>query len=221
MNRKALGLCIFGWMFGLVGMARAEVGADLWTWLDVTVWQEGPTRVHLFGHQAVGETAGVTVQLISPRVKYRPTDWLELGAGLSTLRIRNLFTGEFAPQLRPELEVSPLFDFGKNWHLHWRNRMESRWDDFGGKPRPRLRHRFQFSRDMTGLGALKTFYLSNEWLIEFDRSDWVENRLVPAGLTFRLADWAHLDFFYMYRSFRFDDGWRSDQIAGVFLKLRL
>jgi len=203
------------------GLARAEIGADLWTWLDITYWQEGPTRLHLFSHQAISEGEGPIVQLISPRVKHRALPWLELGAGLSALRIQNLLTQEFADQVRPEIEVSPLLKLGEAWEIHFRNRGEIRWDDWGGKPRPRLRHRLQVTRRLTGLGPLTAAYFSNEWLIEFDRGDWVENRLVPAAISLRLTEWAVVDFFFMQRSFRFDDGWRSDQIAGVFLKLQL
>jgi len=211
-------------MFVLVlglGELRAEIGADLWTWLDVTCWQEGPTRLYLFAHQAIEEGGGPTVQLISPRVKYRAASWLELGGGLSALRIRSLLTEDYAPQLRPEIEVNPIWSFANGWELHLRNRGEIRWDDWGGKPRPRLRHRLQLTRRFKEWGPVQSIYCSNEWLIEFDRGDWVENRVVPGAVSIKLTDWAVMDWFFMYRSFRFDDGWRSDAIAGVFLKLKL
>lgn len=222
MLRSKVGIIVTAvFLLGGITSVRAEIGADLWTWLDITYWQEGPTRLHLFSHQAVSEGDGPVVQLISPRVKYRAAPWLELGAGLSALRIQNLLTQEFADQLRPEIEVSPLLQLGDDWEIQFRNRGEIRWDDWGGKPRPRLRHRLQVMRRLNGLGPLTAAYFSNEWLIEFDRGDYVENRLVPAAVSVRLTEWAVVDFFFMHRSFRFDDGWRSDQIAGVFLKLKL
>jgi hypothetical protein len=84
-----------------------------------------------------------------------------------------------------------------------------------------MRHRLQFTRKLEGLGPLSGFYFSNEWLIELDRGDWTENRVVPAGMTFTLTKRATVDLFYMVRSFRFDDGWTTDHVAGVYLKLTL
>lgn len=205
----------------MAGAVRGEIGADVWTWLDVTWLQKGAWRHHVFMHQAVEDGRGPIVQLISPRVKYRVTPWLEAGAGFSWLRIENEATGEWVPQWRPELELNPEWKLDGGWRWSLRNRLESRWDDGGGKPRPRGRHRLQLTRDLQDCGCLTAVYASNEWLFEYDRGDWVENRAVPLGVALRISAEASVDFFYMARSFRRDDGWTTDHIAGVFLKVRL
>ncbi len=200
--------------------AGADEGADLWLWQDVTLWQQETTRFHWFFHEALEDGTTPSVLLTSPRLKHRPVSWLELGAGFSILRITRGEEQEgFFNQERPELEFNPMLNLGPHWRLHFRNRAEVRWNEWQGKPRPRWRHRLQFTRDLQDLGPLRAFYFSNEWLIEQDRGDWTENRLVPAGLSFRLSDSVGLDLFHMLRSFRFDDGWRHDHVAGVFLKL--
>jgi hypothetical protein len=213
------------WITGMVCLlpwvARGEVGADLWTWADVTYYEKGAFRAHLFAHQAAADGRGPIVQLVSPRVHYRVAPWLEVGAGFSMLRIENADSGEFSDQQRPELEVNPGWNLGEDWKLAVRNRFEMRWDEQGGEPRPRGRHRLQLTRTLKDMGPLTAVYVSNEWLFEYDRGDWTENRVVPAGLTLRLNARASVDLFYMFRSFRFDEGWTNDHIAGVYLKLKL
>lgn len=204
------------------GVARAELGADVWAWLDVTVWKNEDSRFHLFSHQAMSDGRGPIVQLISPRFKHRVQPWLELGGGFSMLRIERGGGDEsFFDQVRPELEFNPIIKLGKFWTLHFRNRVEMRWDRWSGEPRPRLRQRLQLTRTLQDIGPLAAFYFSNEWLEELDRGDWTENRAVPAGLTFKLTEKAAVDLFYMIRSFHLDSVWTTDHVFGVFLKLAL
>ena len=202
--------------------AKAELGADVWAWLDVTVWKNADSRFHLFSHQAMADGRGPIVQLISPRFKHRIQPWLELGTGFSMLRIERGGGDESVfDQVRPELECNPILQLGKCWTIHFRNRAEIRWNDWQGEPRPRMRHRLQVTRSLEDFGLVTAVYLSNEWLVELDRGDWTENRAVPVGMTFTITKKTAVDFFYMVRSFRFDDGWTSDHVVGVFLKLTL
>ncbi len=127
----------------------------------------------------------------------------------------------FFDQVRPELEFNPIIKLGEFWTLHFRNRVEIRWDRWSGEPRPRLRQRLQLTRTLQDIGPLAAFYFSNEWLEELDRGDWTENRAVPVGLTFKLTEKAAVDLFYMIRSFHLDSVWTTDHVFGVFLKLAL
>lgn len=202
--------------------AKAELGADVWAWLDVTVWKNADSRFHLFSHQAMADGRGPIVQLISPRFKHRIQPWLELGTGFSLLRIERGGGDESVfDQVRPEFECNPILQLGKSWTIHIRNRAEIRWNDWQGEPRPRMRHRLQVTRSLEDFGPVAAVYLSNEWLLELDRGDWTENRAVPIGMTFTITKKTAVDFFYMLRSFRFDDGWTTDHVVGVFLKLTL
>jgi hypothetical protein len=203
------------------GGVRGEVGTDVWAWLDVTVWKVGETRFHVFSHQAMSEGRGPIVQLLSPRFKYRARPWLELGAGLSMLRIERASDGSFYDQGRPEVEVNPIVRLGDHWTMHLRNRAEMRWDEWEGEPRPRLRHRVQLTRKLDDWGPLVAVYFSDEWLVELDRGDWTENRLIPVGLTFAVTRQVAVDLFYMVRFFRGDEAWTNEQVAGVSLKLTL
>lgn len=209
-------------LMGAALSSRADEGADFWLWQDVTYWQDERTRLHVFFFEAFEEAGAPSILMASPRLKHRPLPWLEWGAGFSLLRLQNggSVEGVFN-QERPEFELNPLLNLGPHWRLHFRNRAELRWKEWQGEPRLRLRHRLQFTRDLSGLGPLQAVYFSNEWLIELDRGDWTENRWVPLGLSFRLTDKVGLDLFHMVRSFRQDDGWNHDHVAGVFLKLRL
>jgi hypothetical protein len=84
-----------------------------------------------------------------------------------------------------------------------------------------MRHRLQVTRSVVDFGPVTAVYLSNEWVVELVRGDWAENRAVPVGITFTITKKTAVDFFYMVRSFRFDDGWTTDHVGGVFLKLTL
>jgi hypothetical protein len=70
-------------------------------------------------------------------------------------------------------------------------------------------------------GPLAAVYFSDEWLVELDRGDWTENRLIPVGLTFAVTKQVAVDLFYMVRFFRGDEAWANEQVAGVSLKLTL
>ncbi len=204
----------------LGGAARADEGAHLWLWQDLTLWKQEDTRLHLFFHEALADGTTPAVFLASPRLKHRPVPWLELGAGFSLLRLAGgEESDDFYHQERPELEFNPMLELGQHWRLHLRNRAEVRWSEWRGKPRPRWRHRLQLTRDLEGLDPLRAFYFSNEWLIEQDRGDWTENRLVPLGVAFRVSTSLTVELFQMLRSFRFDDGWEHEHVTGVFLKV--
>jgi hypothetical protein len=201
--------------------ARAETGSDLWTSVDMTYFEKGAFRAHLFLHQLAEEGRGPVVQLVSPRLKYKVQPWLELGAGFSILRLENSVSEDFSNQCRPEIELNPTLRMGESWKLGVRNRFEVRWNEGGGKPRPRSRHRLQLTRTIAGAGPLTAIFASNEFLFEYDRGEWTENRIVPGGATLRLSKWASMDLFYMVRSTQADRTWSHDHIAGVILKLTL
>jgi Protein of unknown function (DUF2490) len=209
-------------LYGMPAAAKGEEGTDVWAWLDVTVWQEGDQRFHVFSHQAMADGRGAISQLVSPRFKYRAQPWLELGAGFSMLNLERRDSEESSyDQARPEMEVNPIWRLSEDWRLHFRNRVEVRWDEWGGEPRPRMRHRVQLTRDLDEWGPLVALYSSNEWLVELDRGDWTEDRWVPLGFSFEVTKGVVLDMFYMMRFFRGDDAWTDESVAGVFLKLSL
>jgi hypothetical protein len=63
----------------------------------------------------------------------------------------------------------------------------------------------------------ESVHFGNEWLIEQDRGDWTENRLIPAAVSFRPTNSLSMDLWHMVRSFNFDDAWTHDHVFGVFL----
>jgi hypothetical protein len=71
------------------------------------------------------------------------------------------------------------------------------------------------------LGPLSRLFANNEWIIDLHRHQWAENRVVPAGLTFRLGKDADLDVFYMILSSHTPAQWRHESVLGTFLRLRL
>lgn len=195
---------------------------EWWTWSDTDLIREDDFRLHLYLDQRLAEERGSYVQIVSPRAKWRLHPHFDLGLGASVLSIEKGDTGSYYAQARPELELNPFFSLGDEWKLHFRNRVESRWNEFAGDPLIRTRHRVKLTWTGLDLGPLSGFYMNNEWFIDWESGRWSEDRLIPAAFTFDLGDsGAHLDLFYMLRFADRGSGWERDHVFGTFLRWSL
>lgn len=207
-----------------LGGERADAGDDLewWAWGDVELIRSDSYRFHLYLDQRIAETRGSYLQIVSPRFKWRVLPGMDLGLGASLLSIEEGDTGSYYAQARPELELNPFFSLGDEWKLHFRNRIESRWNEFAGDPLIRTRHRIKLTWTGLDLGPLSEFYVNNEWFVDWEAGRWSEDRLIPAAFTFDLGDsGAHLDLFYMLRFTDRGSGWERDHVFGTFLRWSL
>jgi hypothetical protein len=203
-------------------MSAAPLHADeWWAWSMLEFYRAPPWTAGVFLGNRADTDDGSYVQIVSPRLKYAASPWLDLGIGLSGLSIENPKTHARYEQLRPELEINPRHDLTKNLRLEWRNRMEWRWNENAAFTTHRTRHRLQAAWTLPRpLGPLTRLFASNEWLVDLHRSQWTENRLVPLGITFKLSNTADLDCFYMIDSLRSATMWKHESVLGTYLRLR-
>lgn len=167
------------------------------------------------------EVDGSYAQMVSPRVKYAASNWLDLGVGLTMLRLENIATHDRYDQLRPELEINPHYELNKELRLDWRNRME--WRENQGAPSTfnRTRHRLQLAWTLPRpLGPLTRIFANDEILMDMHLRRPTENRFVPLGLTFKLTDSMDLDVFYMIDSKRVKAYWKLESVLGTYLRVR-
>ncbi|OYW71642.1 MAG: hypothetical protein B7Z37_27180 [Verrucomicrobia bacterium 12-59-8] len=194
---------------------------EWWAWSTVDFYRKPPWKACLYMGNFADEVGGSYVQIVSPRLKYAAAEWLELGLGLSTLRIENVTTHDRYYQLRPELEINPQYNLTKHLRVEWRNRMEWRENEGQAFTTNRTRHRMQLAWTLPQpLGPLTRIFASNEWLMDTHLKRYTENRLVPLGLTFKLSDSVDFDLFYMIDSKRGKTIWKHESVLVTYLRVR-
>lgn len=207
-----LHLCLLGTL-----AAHAD---EWWMWSNVDYYRKPPWTGSVFMGNFADEADGSYAQMVSPRVKFAAAKWLDLGLGLSMLRLENTATHDRYDQLRPELEINPHYEL-QQVRLDWRNRME--WRENQGAPSTanRTRHRLQLAWTLPQpLGPLTRIYASDECLMDLHLRRPTENRFIPLGLTFKLTDSMDLDLFYMIDSKRTKATWKSESVLGTYLRVR-
>ncbi len=193
---------------------------EWWAWSNVDYYRKPPWTGSVFMGNFADEVDGSYAQMVSPRVKYAAAKWLDLGLGLSLLRLENISTHDRYDQLRPELEINPHYEL-KQVRLDWRNRME--WRENQGAPSTanRTRHRMQLAWTLPQpLGPLTRLFASDECLMDLHLRRPTENRFIPLGLTFKLTDSMDLDLFYMIDSKRTKTTWKNESVLGTYLRVR-
>ena len=194
---------------------------EWWAWTNIDYYRKPPWTGSLFMGNFADEVDGSYAQIVSPRVKYAALDWLDLGLGLSMLRLENITTHDRYDQLRPELEINPHYELNKELRVEWRNRME--WRENEGAPSTfnRTRHRLQLAWTLPRpLGPLTRIFASDEILMNMHLRQQTENRFVPLGLTFKLTDAMDLDLFYMIDAKPVKTFWKLESVLGTYLRVR-
>ncbi len=194
---------------------------EWWAWSNVDYYRKPPWTGSVFMGNFADEVDGSYAQIVSPRVKYAASSWLDVGLGLSMLRLENLATHDRYDQIRMELEINPHYDLTKQLRVDWRNRME--WRENQGAPSAtnRSRHRLQLAYTLPRpLGPLTRLFANDECLMDLHLRRETENRFVPLGLTFKLTDSMDLDLFYMIDSKRTKTAWKHESVLGTYLRVR-
>ncbi len=193
---------------------------EWWAWANVDYYRKPPWTGSVFMGNFADEADGSYAQMVSPRVKYAAAKWLDLGLGLSMLRLENTAKHDRYDQLRPELEINPHYEL-QQVRLDWRNRME--WRENQGVPSTsnRTRHRLQVAWTLPQpLGPLTRIFASDECLMDLHLRRPTENRLIPLGLTFKLSNSVDLDLMYMIDSKRTKTAWKSESVLVTYLRVR-
>ncbi len=205
-------------LFAALSSAQAD---EWWAWTMLDVWKQKPWSAGLFLGNRLDADDGAYVQIASPRVKYQLLPWLETGVGLSLLNIENTRTHDRRWQGRPEFELSPKFDLSPRLRLEWRNRMEWRKNDGEAFTTHRSRHRLQLGWTLPeSVGPVTRVFASNEWLVDLQRHQWGENRLIPLGVTVKLSPNSDLDLSYMIFSQSGVTQWTHESVFLTYLRMR-
>lgn len=202
--------------------APSLLADEWWAWSSIEFWRESKARAWLFLGNRYDFEDGAYIQIASPRFRYEALPWLGLATGQSVLSIENTRTGDRFTQWRPELEINPHYEPVPSLSIELRNRMEWRWNEGQSFTSSRTRHRLQATWTLPHpIGPLTRIFVSDELLSDVHRHQWSENRLIPAGLTFKLGPRTDLDVFYMIFASRAQPHWRRESILGTFLRIRL
>ena len=194
---------------------------EWWAWTQIDFVHEQPWTVSVLTVNRLDFDDGAYVQTLSPKLKFEALPWLDLGMNLTWNRIESAATGQRYDQFRPELEANPKFALSDHLRLEWRNRMEWRLNEGEAFTTHRTRHRLQLSWTLPRpFGPLTRLYASDEVFFDLHHRRTSENRLIPAGLTFKLHDHVDLDLFYMLFSQHRGGDWSTESVFGTFLKLR-
>jgi hypothetical protein len=114
----------------LLLFARHGLSADeWWAWATTDLWRSAPFTGSVFLGNRFDFEDGAIVHIVSPRLKYGPTSWLDARVGLSLLKIDTPAAHNQHLQGRPELELNPKFNLTQHLRLDGRNRMEWRWNE--------------------------------------------------------------------------------------------
>lgn len=195
---------------------------EWWAWSTLEFIHEPPWTAGLFLGHRFDDADAFTSLIISPRVRYELTPWLDAGLGLSLLNIANTHTSEHHLQGRPELELNPKFNLTKHLRLDLRNRLEWRMNEDQSLTTSRARHRVQLAWTFPhSLGPWSRVFISNEFLIDLHSEVWTENRCVPLGFTFKTGPRSDLDLFYMILSTRRPHAdWLYESVLGTYLRVK-
>lgn len=194
---------------------------EWWAWSWMEAWHENQSSAGVFLANRYDDDDRGLLQLVSPRFKNQISPWLEMGLGLSFLRLKDITTNDHELQVRPEIELNPHFDITPELRLDWRNRLEWRWNERESLKTSRFRQRLQFSHVLPkAFSPWTRLFVSNEWLIDLNRHQWTENRLVPLGMTFKTGRRSDLDLFYMQLSTKIQESWQHESMFVTYWKVR-
>jgi hypothetical protein len=209
-------------LLGLIWLLHSPAQADeWWAWSWLEFWQQPGRSAGVFLANREDSEDGPYTQLVSPRYKQELLPWLDSGIGLSVLNLENTVSNERHWQLRPELELNPHLELTSHLRIDWRNRMEWPWNEEESLKAGRFRHRIQLGWTLPhAIGPWTRLFVSNEWLVNVDRGQCTENRVVPLGLTFKAGKRADLDVFYMIDSIMPKETWIHESVIGTYLRVR-
>jgi hypothetical protein len=162
--------------------------------------------------------------LISERIGYAALSNLMLGVNYTFLHYR---VPAVAPvqgqpeepwisQHRLEFEANPHWG---NAHVKiaLRNRFEIRWTEDASEENYRSRHRLEVTFPISKTGLLESVLISDEPFYDYSAGEFNENRFIPLGVNWRLAEEVTLRIYYMERSVKAHDEWTTTHVLGTTL----
>ena len=210
MRRWTLGSLIFLGVSSIAG--RAD---DFGSWYILTVnhrlapcWStavEGQTR--LFDDSSAAE-----VYAARGKLAYDVGDHFSLGMNYVYASARRTPADPFLDEHRWETEVNNHWSLSDRLDIDLRHRLDLRFLEARAGVNERSRHRLGFSYRVRQAGPVESVFMSDEVFYDYDRHELTENRIVPAGIGFKLSERIGLNCYYMLRQFRLPvQAWQLNQ----------
>lgn len=162
--------------------------------------------------------------LVSTRLKYKATKYLDLGMNYSYLnsKVNNPIASrsEFKFHHRVELEVNPYWNLMDWLKLYVRNRYEFRWIEDKGSDNARIRQRWQLTVPVKDKWRLKSIYASAEIFYDQPTNAFNENWITPVGGQFKVSEKVSFDLYYMIQSKKGTHDWASNQILATVVSFK-
>jgi hypothetical protein len=146
--------------------------------------------------------------------------YLAFGLNYTYIPFRPVGADNFTDQHRLEPEINPRWQATDWLRLDLRNRLEIIWTAGRSGPEQRSRHRLRATILTPRLAPLESFFVSNEFFYDYERDRYNQNRLVPAGFTFRLHPKVSWSVYYLIQSARGRGDWINDHVLGTHLSVR-
>lgn len=202
MRRTGILLALAG-SLAVARPGRAD-DAQFWTVANVTFLDAARWRAWVYAEARFSDDdPDFPGFVVAPRVRYEFEPWLGFGTGFAR--------GESAPPgsgvdrragfWRSEVEQTSRVELGGALEVRLRNRWEHQWFD-AGREADRTRHRvelhFPAPADWRPLQAV---FVQDEFFYGWTAGDWLENRVVPCGLEWRLGGRSRLRTAYQWQLF--------------------
>lgn len=179
------------------GVAHAVEDSQIWAAADKKLWHSGKSTLYFYAEvRTAGDDREVDQYYLGPRYNYRISEHWAAGGAVKSINIKR--NGEFEDLYRFELELTYLGKAGAG-KIDLRNRVESIHED-ARKDVTRYRHRLRYKRPVSGSGAIKAFFMSDEIFYAENAGSYhlLQNRFIPFGFDVSVGSNAVVSLYYQY-----------------------
>jgi hypothetical protein len=167
------------------------------------------------------EPSGFGGYLLSQQVKFALHPNLEGGINYTFISLPAKKAGQYIDIQRAEFELTPRFKLGEGVEISARQRFELRWVEGLNGVNERTRHRLQLDFPIHQVGCLKSVFVSGEAFYDYSIDKFVEYRIVPFGVSFKLSKKVGFSTFYMLQELRPGQQSYNRHIFGTTLSISL
>jgi len=155
----------------------------------------------------------------SAKLNYQWFEHTSLSLGFATLEDNIGRTGSQI-EYRIYPAISHTVALTTSLDLKIRNRIDFRKREFEEDFANRSRHRIGLQYDLPDWGPLDYVFASDEFYINWDTGNLDQNRIIPAGLGFRISETLTMEAYYLLRLDDNGGRWDRTHVLGTHLKIK-
>ena len=203
------------WMGSVFYVCASDWDLEYWQYWNLTNWQCGKYRFYSIGEARLNRHLSKFYYMrLAGNFAYSPFTFLDLEAHYSYIHSKSRGAKNFTVKSRYELEINPVYTFQSGVELRWRNRLEMIKKQAISEMRWLFRHRLMMVFPLENCGRLKTFYMFDEVVYDFNMDKFIQNRFTPIGVHFDLGRGNSMEIFFQIRNFHSYGQWyRSFDLA--------